>query len=83
MFFCYIVSSNDNLFDGRVYLVNLSTKSGVVGIMENHAEAFFMLSVGNIIIQKDSSEKNKKEINVPNGGIAYFNNNILHVLLKN
>jgi len=77
-FHCSIISQSDIKNYEKLKSAFFQTPSGEIQILANHAESFFSIKAGNIILQKDSGEKES----IPSAaGECHFRDNELKVIL--
>lgn len=71
MIICKIISPQKTLFSGEVESITLPSFNGKAQVLENHAESFFVLRDGDIILQIGNE---KKKIPVKKGIFHIFDN---------
>jgi len=76
---CKIVSPKKTLFSGPVESITLPSQNGEVQILPGHAESFFLLRKGEIVLK---TKERKKTISVSEGIFYVASNEAVSIVLN-
>lgn len=69
-----IITPEKNLFKGIAESLIIPGKTGLIGILDNHAPFITTLKKGNVII---TTKQEEKKFNVEGGVVEVLNNNVI------
>ena len=77
---CIIASPQKTTHYNHITKTILPTTQGQINILANHAEAFFLLKDGEVVLTKKSASQKRFLVK---GGVCYVKNNQIILLLNN